>query len=102
MEVFLEVEHFFAPTEKECTNLPNTTLCKPIHTGLYLARFYQEIYSYPYYNISIDGNPDRLSPFTMSGMLPIAVYGQKVPAGDVMIPAIVDFPATVRLQLFRV
>lgn len=32
---------------------------------------------------------------TIASMLPVAVYGLKVPAGDVMIPAIVDFPATV-------
>lgn len=31
----------------------------------------------------------------MSGLLPVAVYGLKVPAGDVMVPSIVDFPATV-------
>ena len=31
----------------------------------------------------------------MSNMLPVAVYGLTVPAGDVMISAIVDFPATV-------
>ncbi|KAL8705515.1 MAG: hypothetical protein Q9201_001390 [Fulgogasparrea decipioides] len=35
----------------------------------------------------------------MSGLLPVAVYGLKVPAGDVMIPAIVDFPATFRLTM---
>ena len=34
----------------------------------------------------------------MSGMLPVAVYGLKVPAGDVMIPAIADFPATVGIS----
>ena len=28
-------------------------------------------------------------------MLPVAVYGLKVPAGDVMVPAVKDFPATV-------
>jgi len=38
--------------------------------------------------------PD-IDPLTMSSMLPIAVYGLKVPAGDVMIPATADFPATV-------
>lgn len=38
----------------------------------------------------------------MSSMLPVAVYGLKVPAGDVMIPAIADFPATVSLQLISV
>ncbi len=32
----------------------------------------------------------------MSSLLPVAVYGQKIPAGDVMIPATIDFPATVR------
>lgn len=31
----------------------------------------------------------------MSSLLPVAVYGVKVPAGDVMIPALTDFPATV-------
>lgn len=31
----------------------------------------------------------------MSGMLPVALYGLKVPAGDVMVPATIDFPATV-------
>ena len=31
----------------------------------------------------------------MSSLLPVQVYGLKVPAGDVMIPAIADFPATV-------
>lgn len=31
----------------------------------------------------------------MSSLLPIALYGLKVPAGDVMVPASTDFPATV-------
>lgn len=31
----------------------------------------------------------------MSSLLPVAVYGLKVPAGDVMVPALIDFPATV-------
>ncbi|KAL8937459.1 MAG: hypothetical protein Q9216_004404 [Gyalolechia sp. 2 TL-2023] len=35
----------------------------------------------------------------MSGLLPVAVYGLKVPAGDVMVPSIVDFPATFRLTM---
>ncbi|KAK4695424.1 FK506-binding nuclear protein, partial [Lecanoromycetidae sp. Uapishka_2] len=35
----------------------------------------------------------------MSSMLPVAVYGLKVPAGDVMIPAVVDFPATFRITM---
>ncbi|KAI4260588.1 MAG: hypothetical protein L6R42_003988 [Xanthoria sp. 1 TBL-2021] len=34
----------------------------------------------------------------MSGLLPVAVYGLKVPAGDVMIPSL-DFPATFRLTM---
>ena len=36
----------------------------------------------------------------MSGLLPVAVYGLKVPAGDVMIPSL-DFPATVRCHRRR-
>ncbi len=28
-------------------------------------------------------------------MLPVAVYGLEVPAGDVIVPAVPDFPATV-------
>lgn len=35
----------------------------------------------------------------MSGLLPVAVYGLKVPAGDVMVPSIVEFPATFRLTM---
>ena len=31
----------------------------------------------------------------MSSMLAVAVYGLKVPAGDVMVPAAGDYPATV-------
>ena len=31
----------------------------------------------------------------MSGMQPVAVYGLKVEANDVMVPAVADFPATV-------
>lgn len=34
----------------------------------------------------------------MSSLLPVQVYGLKVPAGDVMIPATVEFPATVRIE----
>lgn len=34
-------------------------------------------------------------------MLPVALYGLKVPAGDVMVPASVDFPATVILTHSR-
>lgn len=34
-------------------------------------------------------------PPIMSSLLPFAVYGLKVPAGDVMVPALIDFPATV-------
>ncbi|KAL9000636.1 MAG: hypothetical protein Q9169_000672 [Polycauliona sp. 2 TL-2023] len=34
----------------------------------------------------------------MSGLLPVAVYGLKVPAGDVMIPSL-QFPATFRLTM---
>ena len=34
----------------------------------------------------------------MALMLPVAVYGLKVPAGDVMVPALKDFPATVSQQ----
>ena len=32
---------------------------------------------------------------TMSNLLPVAFYGLEVPAGDVPIPAVPDFPATV-------
>ncbi|KAI4091133.1 MAG: hypothetical protein L6R37_007789 [Teloschistes peruensis] len=35
----------------------------------------------------------------MSALLPVAVYGLKVPAGDVMIPSLVDFPASFRLTM---
>ena len=35
----------------------------------------------------------------MAIMLPVAVYGLKVPAGDVMVPALKDFPATVCQEL---
>ena len=31
----------------------------------------------------------------MSSLLPVAVYGLKVPAGDLLVPATIDFPATV-------
>ncbi|KAL8848542.1 MAG: hypothetical protein Q9221_006431 [Calogaya cf. arnoldii] len=34
----------------------------------------------------------------MAGLLPVAVYGLKVPAGDVMIPSL-EFPATFRLTM---
>ena len=37
----------------------------------------------------------------MSGLLPVAVYGLEVPAGDVMISAVPDFPATVGSRLVR-
>ena len=36
----------------------------------------------------------------MASMLPVAVYGLKVPAGDVMVPALSDFPATVSQELW--
>ena len=36
----------------------------------------------------------------MSSMLAVAVYGLKVPAGDVMVPAAVDYPATVSSLMF--
>ncbi|MCJ1425156.1 peptidylprolyl isomerase fpr4 [Sticta canariensis] len=35
----------------------------------------------------------------MSSLLPVAVYGLKVPAGDVMVPASIDFPATFRITM---
>ncbi|KAI4173979.1 MAG: hypothetical protein LQ348_006440 [Seirophora lacunosa] len=35
----------------------------------------------------------------MSGLLPVAVYGLKVPAGDVMVPSLTEFPATFRLTM---
>ncbi|KAF6228254.1 hypothetical protein HO133_007984 [Letharia lupina] len=35
----------------------------------------------------------------MSSLLPVQVYGLKVPAGDVMVPAIADFPATFRITM---
>ncbi|KAL8667461.1 MAG: hypothetical protein Q9202_000677 [Teloschistes flavicans] len=35
----------------------------------------------------------------MSALLPVAVYGLKVPAGDVMIPSLVEFPASFRLTM---
>lgn len=35
----------------------------------------------------------------MSGLIPVAVYGLKVPAGDVMVPALIDFPATVSISI---
>lgn len=31
----------------------------------------------------------------MSPLLPVAVYGLEVPAGEVLVPAEIDFPATV-------
>ena len=39
----------------------------------------------------------------MSALHPIAVYGLTVPAGDVMVPALTDLPATVcfLLQVLR-
>jgi FK506-binding nuclear protein len=33
----------------------------------------------------------------MSPLLPVAVYGLEVPPGEVMVPAEIEFPATVRL-----
>jgi len=35
----------------------------------------------------------------MSGLLPAAVYGLEVPAGDVLVPAGTDFPATFRITM---
>ncbi|KAI9720627.1 MAG: hypothetical protein M1812_002807 [Candelaria pacifica] len=35
----------------------------------------------------------------MSSLLPVAVYGLEVPAGDVIIPAVPDFPATFRITM---
>lgn len=35
----------------------------------------------------------------MSPLLPVAVYGLEVPAGEVLVPAEIEFPATVRLTL---
>ncbi|KAL2044978.1 hypothetical protein N7G274_002753 [Stereocaulon virgatum] len=35
----------------------------------------------------------------MSGLLPVAVYGLKVPSGDVMVPAMEKFPATFRITM---
>ncbi|KAL8715973.1 MAG: hypothetical protein Q9220_000640 [cf. Caloplaca sp. 1 TL-2023] len=35
----------------------------------------------------------------MAALLPVAVYGLKVPAGDVMVPSLLDFPATFRLTM---
>ncbi|KAI4124676.1 MAG: hypothetical protein LQ338_004676 [Usnochroma carphineum] len=35
----------------------------------------------------------------MTGLLPVAVYGLKVPAGDVMIPSLTGFRATFRLTM---
>ncbi|KAF2236285.1 hypothetical protein EV356DRAFT_463917 [Viridothelium virens] len=35
----------------------------------------------------------------MSTLLPVAVYGLKVPAGDVPIPAVPEFPATFRITM---
>ncbi|MCJ1386210.1 peptidylprolyl isomerase fpr4 [Xylographa soralifera] len=35
----------------------------------------------------------------MSGLLPAAVFGLEVPAGDVMIPAVPDFPASFRITM---
>lgn len=34
----------------------------------------------------------------MSPLLPVALYGLEVPPGDIMIPAAVDFPATVSIS----
>lgn len=35
----------------------------------------------------------------MSRLLPVAVYGLEVPPGDVMVPASIDFPATIRITM---
>ncbi|MCJ1465241.1 peptidylprolyl isomerase fpr4 [Pseudocyphellaria aurata] len=35
----------------------------------------------------------------MSSLIPVAVYGLKVPAGDEMVPALKDFPATFRITM---
>ncbi|KAI9810344.1 MAG: peptidylprolyl isomerase fpr4 [Pycnora praestabilis] len=35
----------------------------------------------------------------MSSLLPVAVYGLEVPAGDIIIPAVPDFPATFRITM---
>ncbi|KAL8924895.1 MAG: hypothetical protein Q9208_003778 [Pyrenodesmia sp. 3 TL-2023] len=35
----------------------------------------------------------------MSGLLPVAVYGLKVPAGNVMVPSLAQFPATFRVTM---
>ncbi|KAI9834928.1 MAG: hypothetical protein M1819_002651 [Sarea resinae] len=35
----------------------------------------------------------------MSGLLPVAVYGLEVPAGDIIIPAVEDFPVTLRITM---
>lgn len=35
----------------------------------------------------------------MSGLLPVAVYALKVPAGGLLIPAVPDAAATVRILL---
>ena len=31
-------------------------------------------------------------------LLPVAMYGLEVPAGDILIPAVPDFPATVSIE----
>lgn len=33
-----------------------------------------------------------------SGLLPVALYGVEVPPGEIMVPAAIEFPATVRIS----
>ncbi|KAK0631843.1 hypothetical protein B0T14DRAFT_502575 [Immersiella caudata] len=35
----------------------------------------------------------------MSPLLPVALYGLEIPPGDILIPAAVDFPATIRITM---
>ncbi|KAK3328828.1 hypothetical protein B0H66DRAFT_487122 [Apodospora peruviana] len=35
----------------------------------------------------------------MASLLPVAVYGVEVPAGEIMVPAAIDFPATIRITM---
>ncbi|KAI9823573.1 MAG: peptidylprolyl isomerase fpr4 [Thelocarpon impressellum] len=35
----------------------------------------------------------------MTSLLPVAVYGLEVPAGDIIVPAVPDFPATFRITM---
>ncbi len=37
----------------------------------------------------------------MSPLLPVAVYGLEVPAGEVLVPAEIEFPATVYCCLYH-